>query len=277
MGLFGNRYTNAGAGITKEEAAKRNYFDILGRKFWKLIQLNLLYVLVNILFFGASIFLVTLYDWRSIIDALIKGQLIRLPFLPFIPLMLTGPFTAGLTYVVRNFSRQEHAFVCSDFFEHSWKNVKQALITSILQVLVLYLFTMAFFFYRQVFIAQGLNYGILLGLTLVLSILLLSMSFYIYPMIVTFDMKLVHIFKNAWIFAMSKLPQNIFILIILGAVHGLLIWYIPIAWILLMPVFLIAWSSYTMNYYAWHLMDKYMISQLEDEKEGEEAEPFLDE
>lgn len=70
---------------------------------------------------------------------------------------------------------------------------------------------------------------------------------------------------------MSKLPQNLIILLIIGAVHGLLLWYIPVVWALLMVLILISWSSYTMNYYVWHIMDKYMMSQLQDTKEKEES------
>ena len=271
MGIFGGSYTKPGKGISKEEAAKRNYFDILGRKFWQLVKLNLLYVLCNILFFGGSIFLAIGYDWNAIFDALLSGQLMLLPPLPFLPLMLTGPFTAGLTYVIRNYSRQEHAFLVSDFFEHSKKNLKQGLAMSVLQVLVLYLFVTAFFFYRQFFISQGWNFGLLLGITLILSVMLLTMSFYVYPIMVTFDMKLKHILRNSWIFAMSKLPQNLLILLIIGAVHFLLLWYLPVVWLLLMVLILISWSSYTMNYYVWHVMDKYMMSQIEDSNQQEES------
>ncbi len=274
MGIFGGGYTKPGKGITKEEALKRNYFDILGRKFWKLIQLNLLYAVCNILFIGASIFLAIGYDWTAILSALIKGQLMLLPPLPFIPLMLMGPFTAGLTYVIRNYSRQEHAFMASDFFEHSKKNLKQGLLMSVLQVVAMYLLVTAFFFYLNFFISHGLNTGILFGIAIVVTVLMLSMSFYVYPIMVTFDMKLIHILKNSWIFAISKLPQNLFILIILGAVHGLLIWNYPLVWLILMPTFLIVWSSYTMNYYVWNVMDKYMMSQIE--KPEDETESVFD-
>ena len=276
MGIFGGGYAKPGKGISKEEAAKRNYFDILGRKFFKLVQLNLLYSLCNILFIGGSIFLAIGYDWIAVLDALASGQAVLLPPLPFLPLMLIGPFNAGLTYVIRNYSRQEHAFMCSDFIEHTKKNWKQGLLMSILQVVVFYVLVTAFFFYRQFFTLHGWNYGLLLGLTLVISIMLLSMSFYLYPMMVTFDMKLRHIIKNSWIFAMSKLPQNLFILIIIAAVHGLLLWYVPIVWIILMPVILISWTSYTMNYYVWHVMDKYMISQIEQSGKTEEEAVFDD-
>ena len=44
-------YSKAGKGITKEDLEKSGlalYFDILGRRIWKLITLNLLYLLVSI-------------------------------------------------------------------------------------------------------------------------------------------------------------------------------------------------------------------------------------
>ena len=34
---------------------------------------------------------------------------------------------------------------------------------------------------------------------------------------------------------------------------------------------IISWSSYTMNYYVWHVMDKYMMSQIEDSDKKEES------
>lgn len=271
MGFFGGGYSRPGKGVTKEEAAKRNYFEIFGRKFSKLLQLNMLYVAVNILFFGGSILLAIPYDWNQVLDYFSQNQIFLLPVLPFIPLMFIGPFTAGLTYVIRNYAKQEHAFMASDFFEHSKKNWKQALIVSILSTAVLYLFLETFIFYRNFAPTHGISYALVYGISLVIGILLISMSFYVYPMMVTFDMKLRHILKNAWIFAIAKLPQNLFFIIIIGAVHLLLIFYAYPIWVVGMLIILISWTSYTINYYVWHVMDKHMLSQLEkDEKDKEE-------
>ena len=161
--------------------------------------------------------------------------------------------------------------MASDFFEHSKKNWKQALIVSILSTAVLYLFLETFIFYRNFAATHGISYALVFGISLVIGILLISMSFYVYPMMVTFDMKLRHILKNAWIFAIAKLPQNLFFIIIIGAVHLLLIYYAYPIWIVGMLIILISWTSYTINYYVWHVMDKHMLSQLEkDEKDKEE-------
>ena len=46
MGLFKNNYERAGVGIAKNAPKKKGFFrymEIFGRKFWKLIELNLLY------------------------------------------------------------------------------------------------------------------------------------------------------------------------------------------------------------------------------------------
>ena len=81
------------------------------------------------------------------------------------------------------------------------------------------------------------------------------------------DMKLKDILKNAWIFALAKLPQNLVFLIIIAGVHGLLLYYVPVAWLVLMPLFLITWTSYTMNYYSWHVITKYMMPEDENKTE----------
>lgn len=269
MGLFGRGYSKPGSGVTKEQAAKRNYFEILGRKFWKLIQLNLLYALVTLPFWGGSILLGIGYGGpmgilEGISECIRNKQPVLLPILPFLPWMLIGPFTAGLTYVVRNYSRQEHAFLVSDFFEHTKKNWKQGLMASVLATAVTYLFLTAFLFYLRY-----INPTILLAIAFVLTMMLICSSYYVYPIMVTFDMKFRYILKNSWIFAVGKFPQNLFFTIIIFGVHLLLMYYLFPLWCILMPVILVAWSSYTMNYYVWHVLNKYMIKS--EEGAAEEA------
>ncbi len=271
MGLFNTNYATPGKGLTKEEAEKRSYFDILGRKFWKMMELNLLYILCNIIFFGAALLfaLPYLYGENAVLyaEAVINSKAL-LPILPFVPFMLTGPFTAGLTYVIRNYSRQEHAFLCSDFFEHAKKNWKQALLMSFLQTTIIYLFITAFFFYRNFFIVNGINIGILYGLALFFGAVLFCASFYLYPLMITFQMKFREIIKTSFLLGLAKLPQNILILIVIIGVHVLLLYYYPLLWLVLMGLILIAWSSYTMNYYVWNVINKYLMPK-EEEKKGE--------
>lgn len=268
-----------GRGISKEEAAQRNYFDILFRHFWHICGASFWFALTNILFFGASIYLFASYfggdNLISIINAFLHGQSFLVPIVPFLPLMLTGPFTAGFTYVIRNYAKQEHTFMISDFFEHTKKNWKQALITSILSYLVMYLLLQALVFYNSFFISAGLPLGVLYTLFAVVSILLIIMFFYVYPIMVTFKMKYKTVLKNAWTFAVLKLPQNFIIFVFLFALHAGLIyltffvWMLPEIWFILMIFFLTGFTSYTANYYIWHVLDKYIV-QLVTPKKNED-------
>ncbi len=267
MSLFGGGFSNPGRGISKEEAAKRNYFDIMGRHFWDFIMLNLLFLLVNIPWIGASLFLAIPYlvNIEEVVTVLASEQNVLLPVLPFIPFMFMGPSIAGLTYVLRNWSRQEHAFLVSDFFEHTKKNWKQGLALSIISTVLTYLYLTAVLFYLK----SGMPYFVVLLVAAVLAVITLSVGFYTYPMVVTFDMKLKDIIKNALILSLAKLPQNVFYLFIIVGVHALLLWYAFPIWVILMCLFLVVWTGYTINYYVWHVMNKHMMSQIPAEEQKE--------
>ncbi len=267
MGIFTKNYAKAGRGISKEEAAQRNYFDILFRHAFDFMKINMLFMLVNILFISAAVVFMAPYfsDLQSIVKAYMSGEIMLLPILPFVPFIFMGPFIAGLTYVLRNWARQEHAFWASDFFEHSWKNALQGLLMSFISTVVTYLFLTAVVFYLRTEMPKTF----VLIMAGIIATLLLSVNLYTYPMMVTFDMKLSAILKNAWIFAVAKLPQNLFFLVIIYGLHGFLIWNVPMVWVVLMSFFLIAWSGYTMNYYSWHVIDKYMMSQIPEEEQEE--------
>lgn len=269
MSIFGNS-GRPGKGLTKEQAAKRNYFGIFFRHFLDLCKLNLLYFACNLVFIAAIVWLSLPYllNLDSVIEELFTKPVIFLPPEPFIPFLFMGPFIAGLTYVLRNWSRQEHAFLVSDFFEQSKLNWKQGLALSVLSTVFTYLFSNAVIFYLK----TDLPTMFVLPVAGVITIMLVSMSFYTYPMMVTFDMKLKDILVNAWIFSMVKLPQNIFYILIIALVHGLLLRYVPVIWAILMIFILICWTGYTMNYYAWHVINKYLMSQVATEPEEETEE-----
>ena len=266
MGLF-NNYMKPGRGISREEALKRNYFDILWRKLTKIIQINLLYFACNIVFFAAIAFmLLGLFIGGESFSAELSDYLVNvfsgkalLPILPFVPFMFIGPTTAGLTYVVRNFSRQEHAFVVSDFFEHTKKNFVQGLLASIIMTAAYYLFLNAVIFYFN----SPVNKNVVSVFSIFAGYILVIASFYVYPLMVTFDLKLHAIFKNSVILAFVNLPWNLLTLAALVAVHGVLLWNMPVIWLILMVIFLMAWSAYTINFTAWGAIDKYLITKSE--------------
>ena len=71
---------------------------------------------------------------------IVDGNLFTM-FIWLVPcIAITGPFTAGLSYVTRNWARDEHAFIWTDFKDALKANWRQSLvlsvITSILPLLV---------------------------------------------------------------------------------------------------------------------------------------------
>lgn len=267
--MFGFSNSRPGRGISKEDAAKRNYFDIFGRHLGHIIGANFWYLLANIIFFGAALVLGYAYfngdNFFKIVSYILQGKNFFVPPLPFVPFMFIGPFTAGYTYVIRNYAKQEPTFLISDFFEHSKRNWKQAIITSIISVVLGYLLTQAFVFYNSFFIQNGLPMGVLYILFGLVFALYLIVMFYVYPIMITFKMSIKVIFKNAWTFAILKLPQNLIIFAVIFAVNAIVFWvmflYLPtFVYLLFLGLFLTGFTAFTANYYIWHVMDKYIVS-----------------
>lgn len=267
-----------GRGITKEEAAKRNYFDIYGRHFGHITGANFWYMLSNILFFGAALILFYGYfngdNIVHMVTSLIRGELFIIPYMPFIPFMFIGPFTAGYTYVIRNYAKQSPTFLIAEFFEHSKKNFKQAIIVSIVSTIFTYLLFQAFVFYNYIFASNGMPMIILYIIWLFVAILYFIMMFYIYPLMVTFNLNLKAILKDAWIFTILKLPQNFIIFLLVAGVNAVVFYvcqfvlYLPdFIYLLILGLFLTGFTSFTANYYIWHVMDKYIISLVTPKRE----------
>ena len=267
MSLFFH-YDRPGRGISEEEAKKRNYFSILGRKLGLIIKANLLFCGVNIILLLALLYpvfslLIGAANGTSDQEVLYYANILSAKQLmspiPFVILALFAPTFAGLTYLCRNFGKQEHVFLVSDFFEHTKKNWKQSILAGFILSALLYLYLTAFFFY------WNLGSILLRAIIFLLGILLLYMSFYIFPQIVTFQLSLVNIFKNAMIFAIANLPRNTLVFVALAAIHALLILCAPGIWLILMAFFLIAFSTYTVNFVTWTAISKHMIDTGTDE------------
>ena len=72
MGLFGSNYERAGSGIAKNAPKKKGFFrffEIFGRKFWKLFELNLLYFLSFLPVIGAVVLALAISSQLGIILA----------------------------------------------------------------------------------------------------------------------------------------------------------------------------------------------------------------
>lgn len=276
-GLFGfGGVKKAGPGVSKEAPQKNRlfaYFEVFFRKFWPLAFVNLIYCLFFIPAIALSYLLIRLVSDAGAQNAFFYA-------LCFAPLGFLGPANAGLTKVTRDFVRQEPGFTWSDFMEAAKNNWKHSLIVSLFQYFgALCLFAAGSFYYGLM--ANGGLYAIPFALTIMLAFVYLFMTFYLQLMVVTLDLKLKSLFKNAVILSIVCLGQNLllmlFCLIFIGIEAGL--FYLSLGIPGMLVIFLafslmlfFAWLSYTVNAIAFPNIKRLIIDPYYRQNPQETAE-----
>lgn len=275
-GLFGFfDYTKPGPGIPKDAPPKPRivvFFGILQRKFWNLIKINLLFLLFNIpaiigmLF--ASIFVIDQNLNDPFADLLVR--FVVGAFFVTIPVITVGPAQAGFTFIMRNYAREEHAFLWWDFKDTALKNFRQALIISLIDFIVIIVAGISIRFYLYKMTENSL-WSFPAGLVIVGFIIFLMMHLYIYPMLITFKLTIKQIYRNALIFAIIKLIPNFLILLLCFAIVivSFLNYVIGIILFIFITYSLIGLIT---NFYAYPIIKKYMIDRLNQNSENENAE-----
>lgn len=184
MGMFGfSDYNKNGPGVSKNEPKKKSFFrfwEIYFRKFWRLIPLNLL--------FAVSCCTV----------------------------ILIGPALAGFSYVLRNFSQEKHAFVWDDYIDAAKKNFGQAMLVGIINTVLFALLGFAIWFWYSLYVQEPVfTHSLPLAVCVLGIVMLLFMQYYIYLILVTFDITIKKLYKNSLILAFYALPRNILITLII--------------------------------------------------------------
>jgi uncharacterized membrane protein YesL len=266
MGLFGANYTKEGPGVDKNAPQKKRFFlfwDIYFRKFWKLVQINFLYVIFWIPAAVGIYFLV--FGGLNLLSLL----------LILVSVILLGPAGAGMTYVLRNFVREEHAFVFSDFKDKFKENFKQAALYNLLYTAVTAVILVAsYFYFRQ--LSQSKFYYLPLVLSLACFLVVTFMNFYMYTMIVTFRMTLRQMLKNAFIFSVLGVVPNLITVVINGVLIALLALFFPVT-ILFIAIMACSTLSFISTFNAYPRIEKYMIIPQQPKDEDEEEKIFSDE
>lgn len=263
-GLFGFfDFNKEGPGVSKDQPKKSAfflYFEILFRKFWGLVTVNLIYCLYFIPVLVVCFFLVH-------ITRKVAGENALLFLLCFSPVILLGPANAGITKVTRDFVREEPGFIWSDFHESFRKNWKQSIAVSIFQYVGgVALFGALTFYYGL--LQKGGLYVIPFYLAVSLTFFYIVIQFYLQLMVVTLDLSLKNIFKNAVFLSILALGKNILALLavsLLVVIEAVLIFYSfgSYAGMLLMLAYsgmlFFALVSYTINSFAYGSVKKFII------------------
>lgn len=286
MSFFSPDYETPGAGVPENEPQKPGpirYFIVSGRKFWDMVVLNLLYflfslpaiaiyTLIGLLFLGnagdavggalaaegmTDIQILELKAAVHIVLSVGFGFLIT-------ALLGSGAPRAGLSFVLRNYSREEHAFLWSDFLENTKKNLGKGTVIFLIDVLFTFIICLDIASYG----GAGTFWGLIASyIALFIFIIYILMHPYIYMILVTFGLKLKAAYKNAFMLTAVKIFQNAGCLV-LAVVMMLVILELANRWPLLMFLLLMAVFSFPcliLDMNSFSVVKKYMIKENNDD------------
>lgn len=275
---FGN-YNKPGPGVSKDEpqkAAPVRFFEIFLRKFWKFLQANLLFAIPAAV---AAVLVVLLYIVGPLQYGFQIGTVgirsLNLIFFCPLPFIFLSPFTAGLTFISRNFSREEHAFVWTDFIKAVKGNVKYFLINGVICYLVFVVMSFSLTYYYGM-LNTGWFYYLPMALCLAFVLLFLFAQYYLPVMFVTFELTFKQAYKNAFIFSALGIGRNILLTALtIGFFVGF--WFmisnflLIIVLLLLFVFILFAFYNYLITFTVYPVIDKYLIQPYQNQENGVEV------
>lgn len=240
MGLFYS-YKTAGSGVSKNAKPKNRFvlfFNLYFRKFWNLIKLNLLYSLACI------------------------------------PIVTIGPATAAFTTVLKKYSMERHSYIWSDFWESFKKNFKQSFWVGIVD-LILFIGTISAITVYPKLSETSKLFTVALLISISIAVTLIIMNFYIFLMIVSLELSLKDIIKNAFILTCAALKENVITLLavslVAAAVYALM-FFSNIFFILLFALFLSSFCGFVIVFNCYPIIQKYIINPYYEAKGIENPE-----
>ena len=298
--FFGNKpgkgISKGEVAAEREKVTFSGYFKIYKRKFWQMIQLNFL----TIIFFVPLLLLfvrvvspfvfegITYSDmlansgngaYTAVVDALnlSAGRIIQNTvsmndlylrviigiFFTAIPMLAIGPIQAGFTYILQSFIRERPVFVTSDLFKNAKKNFWISLIVSVIDIFFTTLIVCGLYFYRTL-VTEGTSVFWTIGLVFmaIIFVVYMLMHLYIYPLIVTFNVNLKQLYKNAFFLAMTSFFPGLLILVI-DALVIFVIYYLfgtnIQMMLLLVAGLLYATIGLINNYFSYKYMKFYLL------------------
>lgn len=256
-----NRTQKDGKGVDKDEIpiaddpSLVNFFKMIGRKLNQILSVNMLLIFGN---FPIFFFLLSMSGYFSIhttspyytVYAPLRGALLFdnsaansalwtlfsrqaevtvhttvdyvLLGLTALLLFTFGPVRVGCTYILRNLFRGKPVFLMQDFFSAIKRNLRQSIIYGIMDVVIVCLIVYDIIFFN-------LNYSLnmmmstMFFMSLCMAVLYFFMRHYVYLMLVTFDLSIFQLLKNALAFTVLGIKRNIMIL--LGTILAFFIEY----------------------------------------------------
>lgn len=246
MGLFSGMFSGKSnrPDFTPDMMPKNRFelfFEMLKLNLFNLLKVNLMYFVFWIPFWiWTWMNLSVLLTYDSVEAFAADGYMMVYAMGAALCVMITGPAKCALKYITRNYARDEHVWLWSDFIGAIKANWKQGLALSVLNGLFLFLFVYGLSFYNNMAAATGSYvYLFLQVLLVVLGVMFLLMNLYAWPMMVTYELKFTQILRNSLVLAIGRLPQSVLFglitiipIVIAGFWMPFLFWYFIIGYAL---------------------------------------------
>ena len=202
------------------------------------------------------------------IPVLSAGRKVAIILLLGFTALTWGWQNVGATYNLRSLVRGDSCFLFSDYFYAIRRNLKQGFFFGLLDVAIIVVLAVDFFYFSA--LTDVFLFGVLYMIFIVLAIMYTVMRFYIYHMMITFDLSIKKLLKNALIFVMLGLKRNVVALLGLAVVFGanlaLIILGLSVGFSipLILPIFYLpALAGFIAAYAAWPNIKRYMIDAYE--------------
>ena len=196
------------------------------------------------------------------------GRSVAIIALALFLILTWGVQNVGAAYVLRGCFRGDPVFVFTDYFYGIRKNWKQAIGIGIIDVGILAILVVDYvsLYQRTGSYVNDVMYFMIFAL----AIIYLLMRFYIYQLMITFEMKWTKIYKNSLIFSLLGIKRNILavlgIAVMVGVNAALIFLLLPYLTIpLILPCFyLFSVSAFMSVYAAYPIIDRYLIKPYEE-------------
>jgi len=260
------------------------FFDMLRVRWSGLVRLNLLYVLVwlptllwTLLNLLAANNILTLASAEEITGIEMSAQLLGLLrswlLILFPCVAITGPVTAGVSIVTRNWARDQHSFMLSDIKDAIKDNWKQALaISTITGFFPLIVYT-SYVVYGNLSSESSMIFIVPQMMVVFIGLFWLLALQVLYTLMVTYKLSFKNLLRNALLLSIGKLPLSVGIrlisLIIPGVSVAIMLFlpdisvYALLVFILYLLLFGFAFNRFLYASYANAVCEKYINTKID--------------
>lgn len=258
------------------------FFEVLKIKIWDLVKINMLFaifVVPTAIWAGINITVISralesFANDGTMASAFFEGGIywmVGIFFAGLIPcLLIMSLALPSLNYITRSYAREFHVWMMEDFLEKIKENWKQSLLYALALGVVIFVMYISTTFYTFESVNTPM-FSILRGVMFVLAGLILVSTTFIYPLMVTFELKLKDLVRNSFLLTIAKLPQTLLILLVTAILPIFFIWlsvvwqYGTIALFAYYVLFGFSFNSFIINAYTNRIFEKIIVAAGENE------------